>query len=312
MRIFQNTNFRFVENRRLAYIFSITVTVLGLISMVTKGFELGIDFTGGKEFLVEAPGTTDVEARRLLSAVLAGSPEVKRSDDKLLVVTDAEGEAPTLAATIEGTLPGAKVVRYSEIAPRFAADLQKSALYAVLASLLVIFVYVLVRFEWQSGVGAIVSLAHDVLFVLSLFSLLHGWVPFSLAIDQTTIAAFLTIVGYSINDTVVVFDRIREDRAKYKNMPLDEVANRAMNETLARTMLTGGSVILVLFVLFLFGGETLRGFTFAMLIGTIIGTYSSVFVATPIMLDIMRRTESKTPAAPVRPVRTTRAAARPA
>ncbi len=307
MRIFSNTNIQFVQNRRIFYIFSIAVTVIGLISMFTKGFELGIDFTGGKEFLVESPGLTDVAARRALGPVLNGAPEIKRSDDKILVVTDAEGEAPALAASIEGAIPGAKVVRYAEIAPRFAADLQRSAIYAVLASILVIFAYIFVRFEWRSAVGAIVSLVHDVLFVLSLFSLLHGWVPFSLAIDQTTIAAFLTIVGYSINDTVVVFDRIREDRAKYKNQPLDEVANRAMNSTLSRTMLTAGTTIIVLIVLFIFGGETIRGFTFAMLVGMIIGTYSSVFIATPVMLDIYRRTAPPAPIVPTRPVRATRA-----
>lgn len=291
MRIFENANYRFVQNRKLAYIFSLTVTVLGLISMVTKGFEWGVDFTGGKEFLVSAPGTSDVDARARLDEALAGSIEVKRSNENLLVRTDPTGEAPAVAAQIEQTLgQGAKVLRYSEIAPRFATDLQKSALYAVLASIFVIFIYIFVRFEWKSGIGAIASIVHDVLFVLSLFSLLHGWVPFSLAIDQTTIAAFLTIVGYSINDTVVVFDRIREDRQKYPKMSLDDVANRAMNETLSRTVLTGGSVILVLFVLFMFGGETLRGFTFAMLVGTIIGTYSSVFIATPVMLDIARKT----------------------
>lgn len=296
MRIFKNANYRFVENRRLAYIFSLTVTLLGLVSMVVRGFEMGVDFTGGKEFLIAAPGVSDVDARSRLDDALSGAIEVKRSNENLLVRTDPTGEAPAVAAQIEQALPGAKVLRYSEIAPRFATDLQKSALYAVLASIFVIFIYIFVRFEWKSGVGAVVSLIHDVLFVLSLFSLLHGWVPFSLAIDQTTIAAFLTIVGYSINDTVVVFDRIREDRAKYPKMTLDEVANRAMNETLSRTILTGGSVILVLFVLFIFGGETLRGFTFAMLVGTLIGTYSSVFIATPVMLDIARRVGEGGPA----------------
>ncbi|HYE59028.1 MAG TPA: protein translocase subunit SecF, partial [Rhodothermales bacterium] len=231
------------------------------------------------------------QAREALAEALGGTPEVKRAEENLLVRTDAAGDTPALRTSIEQAIPGARVLRTDDIAPRFAADLQQAALYAVLAGVLVIFAYVIVRFEWKSGVGAIVSLVHDVLFVLSLFSLLHGWVPFSLAIDQTTIAAFLTIVGYSINDTVVVFDRIREDRAKYKNMPIEEVSNRAMNETLSRTILTGGSVILVLLVLFIFGGETLRGFTFAMLMGTIIGTYSSVFIATPVMIDVTNRVE---------------------
>ncbi len=301
MRIFQNANFAFIANRRKAYIFSILVTLIGLVSMATKGFEWGIDFTGGKEFLVEMPdGTTVPQARQAITQALGGSPEVKLSDANLLVRTDVAQDAPELKAKIERALPGARVLRSSEIAPRFATDLQKSALYAVLASVIVIFFYVIFRFHWTWGVGAVVSLVHDVLFTLSIFSLLHGVLPFSLAIDQTTIAAFLTIVGYSINDTVVVFDRIREDRAKYKNQPIGEVANRAMNETLSRTMLTGGTTLLTLFVLLIFGGETIRGFAFALFIGIALGTYSSVFIATPVMVDLLgyldKRKGTKAPA----------------
>lgn len=292
MRVFENANYAFIANRRNAYIFSLIVTLLGFASFATRGFEWGIDFTGGKEYVVRT--TVDRPVGNIRSDVeraLGGAPEVKRYGDDLLVRVgpDVPGSTTEVGEKIVAAVgDGATVEGYDEIAPRFATDLQRSALYAVLASVIVIFFYVLVRFEWTAGVGAIVSLIHDVLFTLSLFSLLHGWLPFSLAIDQTIVAAFLTIVGYSINDTVVVFDRIREDRGKWKNLPIEEVSNRAMNETLSRTLITGGSTLLSLVVVFIFGGESVRGFAFAMLVGIMLGTYSSVFIATPVMVDVQR------------------------
>ena len=309
MRIFENPNFAFVQNRKKAYVFSLAVTLLGFVSMATRGFEWGIDFTGGQEFVVQTANPVDVAAaRNALEGVLPGAPEVKRYGDDLLVRTDAPGEAPAVGAQIVERLnaavpnAGARLGGYDVIAPRFASDLQRSALYAVLASVLVIFVYVLVRFEWTWGIGAVVSLVHDVLFTLSILSLFHGWLPFSLAIDQTIVAALLTIVGYSINDTVVVYDRIREDRRADKLAPADDVANRAMNETLSRTILTGGATLLALFIVFVFSGESVRGFAFTMFIGILLGTYSSIFIATPVMLDLLRWLgKGKAPAAKVRP-----------
>ena len=292
MRVFENASFGFIANRRTAYIFSLVVTLLGFASFFTRGFEMGIDFTGGKEFVVQTTAPVTVEAARsAINTAIQGSPEVKRYGDDLLVRigNDAEGSMAEIGDQITAAVgSGATIGSSGEISPRFATDLQRGALYAVLASVIVIFLYILLRFEWTAGVGAIVSLLHDVIFTASVFSLLHGFLPFSLAIDQSIVAAFLTIVGYSINDTVVVFDRIREDRAKWKNLPIEEVANKAMNETLSRTMITGGTTILSLFVVFLFGGEAVRGFAFAMLIGIVLGTYSSVFIATPIMVDVQR------------------------
>jgi preprotein translocase SecF subunit len=159
----------------------------------------------------------------------------------------------------------------------------------VLCALAVIFIYIMVRFEWRFGVGAVAALAHDVTITLGLFSLLHGLVPFSLQIDQAIIAAFLTIVGYSLNDTVVVFDRIREYASVFKTEAYDVVVNKSINSTLSRTIVTSGTTLIVVLVLFLTGGEVLRGFAFALIVGIFVGTYSSVFVAAPVVLELRTR-----------------------
>jgi preprotein translocase subunit SecF len=174
------------------------------------------------------------------------------------------------------------------VGPRFAEDLQRGALYAVLGSILVIFLYVMVRFTWTYSAGAVICVAHDVIVTLGVVSLLQGVVPFSLQLDQTLIAAFLTIVGYSINDTVVVYDRIREFTNLFKTEPFEKVVNRAINSTLSRTIVTGGTTIISLLVLFIFGGETLKGFAFSLLFGILLGTYSSIFIAAPVMMALRR------------------------
>jgi preprotein translocase SecF subunit len=162
-----------------------------------------------------------------------------------------------------------------------------------MGSLLVIFVYILIRFEWRFGVGAVTALFHDVLITLGIFSMLHGYVPFSLQIDQTIIAAFLTIVGYSLNDTVVVFDRIREYSGLFKAEEYESVVNRSINNTLSRTIITSGTTLLVVTVLFIFGGEVLRGFAFALIVGILIGTYSSIFVASPVVVELRSRASAR-------------------
>ena len=184
------------------------------------------------------------------------------------------------------------MIKTDVVGPRFAEDLKRGSLYAVLGSLLVIFLYVMLRFEWRFGLGAVAALFHDVLITLGIFSLLQGLLPFSLQIDQAIIAAFLTIVGYSLNDTVVIFDRIREYTNLFKTEPYKIVVNRSVNTTLSRTVITSGTTLLVVTTLFIFGGEVLRGFTFALIIGVIIGTYSSVFVATPVVVELYSRSGS--------------------
>jgi preprotein translocase SecF subunit len=268
---------------------------------MTRGLELGIDFTGGMEFVVSgasAPGATAV--REALTPVLGSEPEVKTfGEGDLLIRVAAEGEIAEvqqrIVETIRQRFPGTQpeILQTDVVGPRFAEDLKQAALYSVLGAILVIFVYILIRFEWRFGLGAVVALFHDILITLGLFSFLHGWLPFSLAIDQTIIAAFLTIAGYSVNDTVIVFDRIREYTTIFKTTPFEEVINRSINATLSRTIITSGSTLLVVLILFIFGGEVLRGFTFALLVGIGIGTYSSIFVASPIVIELKRARQQR-------------------
>jgi SecD/SecF fusion protein len=174
-----------------------------------------------------------------------------------------------------------------------AQDIKDSALLSVIFSLLIMFAYLLIRFRrWQYGVGAVAALAYVVLFIMSIFSILNGILPFSLDIDQAFIAAILTVVGYSINDTVVIFDRIREYLGQHgsKREDMATIINNALNSTLSRTVVTGLTTIGVLIILFFFGGEVIRGFSFAMLIGVVVGTYTSLFVASPVVVDLFRRT----------------------
>jgi preprotein translocase SecF subunit len=185
------------------------------------------------------------------------------------------------------------VQKTDNVGPRFAADLKEGAIFSVLGSLLVIFVYILIRFEWRFGVGAVAALFHDVLITLGVFSMLHGYLPFSLQIDQTIIAAFLTIVGYSLNDTVVVFDRVREYVGLFKAERYEDVVNRSINNTLSRTIITSGTTLLVVVVLFIFGGEVLRGFAFALIVGILIGTYSSIFVASPVVVALRQKSTGR-------------------
>ena len=297
MRLFENTSFPFIQNRKVGYIISSILIIASIASLAIRGLELGIDFQGGMEFVVESTETLPVPAvRAALGEFLGAEPEVKTfGEDALLIRTSSTGEITAVQTQIIGQLdqafPNAShtVIKTDIVGPRFAEDLKRGAIYAILASLLVIFVYILIRFEWRFSVGAVAALAHDVTITLGLFSLLHHLVPFSLTIDQAIIAAFLTIVGYSLNDTVVVFDRIREYTNMFKTEAYDHIVNRSINNTLSRTVVTSGTTLLVVITLFIFGSEVLRGFAFALAIGIIIGTYSSIFVASPVVVELRQR-----------------------
>jgi SecD/SecF fusion protein len=185
------------------------------------------------------------------------------------------------------------VISSHKVGPTIADDIKRSAVIVVFASLLIIFLYILARFRnWQFGLGAVAALLHDVLIVIGLFSLLKGIMPFSLELDQSFIAAILTVVGYSINDTVVVFDRIREYVGLQRKRERREIFNTALNSTLSRTFSTSLSTFFVILAIFLFGGEVIRGFTFALLIGIVVGTYSSLFIATPVVYDTIKKGEN--------------------
>ncbi len=293
MRIFENADFAFIANRKKGFVFSAILLVLGLGSLLSRGLEMGIDFQGGMEFVVESPvALNPVAVRGQLTPTLGAEPEVKTFENDILIRTSAEGDISDvqnrIVASIAEGFPGSNpnVIKTDIVGPRFAEDLKRGAIWSVLGSLLVIFIYILVRFEWRFGLGAVAALFHDVTITLGLFSLLAGVLPFSLQIDQAIIAAFLTIVGYSLNDTVVVFDRIREYSNLFKTETYEKLVNRSINNTLSRTVVTSGTTLLVVTVLFIFGGEVLRGFAFALIIGVMIGTYSSIFVASPVVLAL--------------------------
>ena len=300
MRIFENANFAFIQNRKLGYFISGTLLLLSVVSLLLRGLEVGIDFQGGMEFVIESTGPLEVaEVRSALEGPLGGEPdEVKTfGENALLIRTAGEGDINQVRSLIltqfETSFPTLShaVVKSDIVGPRFAEDLKRGAFQSILASLLVIFLYILLRFEWRFSVGAVAALTHDVVITLGLFSMLHHIVPFSLQIDQAIIAAFLTIVGYSLNDTVVVFDRVREYTNLFKTEPYDTVVNRSINNTLSRTIVTSGTTLLVVITLFIFGSEILRGFAFALAVGVIVGTYSSIFVASPVLVELRLRAQ---------------------
>ena len=297
MRILENSNFQFTASRRKAYVISGILILASVVSLFLHGLEVGIDFRGGREFVIDSTQQLDVTAvRSTLTDALGAEPEVKSYGEDMLLVRAVGDEdvtvvQNTIVSAIERDFPGSEptIEGTYAVSPRFADDLKRGAIYSILGSLLVIFVYILLRFEWRFGVGAVAALFHDVTITLGIFSIFHGFVPFSLQIDQTIIAAFLTIVGYSLNDTVVVFDRIREYTGIFKSETYEHIVNKSINNTLSRTLVTSGTTLFVVAVLFIFGGEVLRGFAFALIIGILIGTYSSVFVASPIVLELRKR-----------------------
>ncbi|PSQ77820.1 MAG: protein translocase subunit SecF, partial [Bacteroidetes bacterium QH_8_67_23] len=281
-------------------VLSAVLLLLGIASFATRGLELGIDFQGGMEFVMEGTEQLETdEVREALGTVLATDPQVKTYNTGnargLLVRTTTSGDTTSISAvenrivqTVQSEFPEAspRVISTSVVGASFASDMAQWAIYMILGSLLVVFLYILIRFEWRFGAGAIAALVHDVTITLGLFSLLAGLMPFSLQIDQAVVAAFLTIVGYSLNDTVVVFDRVREYENLFKTDEYNDVVNRSINSTLSRTFVTSITTLLVVTILFVFGGEVLKGFSFALIIGVIVGTYSSIFVASSTVVEL--------------------------
>lgn len=307
-RIFQHANFDFVGKRKIAYAISGVVLIMGVASFF-HGFNHGIDFSGGRSFTIrfEKP-VNETEVREELQKVFGSEPYVKTiggSNNQLNITTaykiDEQGVQVDNEVTqklFEGlkkyydanTTNQAFVSRYivgsQTVSPTISDDLRAGAIKATVLSLVVIFLYILIRFsKWQYSIGTIFSLLHDVLVTLAVFSFCKDIVPFTLEIDQHFIAAILTVIGFSMNDTVIVFDRIREYFRDNKGADRNTTINKAINVTLSRTIMTSLTVFLTILILFIFGGEVTRGFAFAMLIGVITGTYSSIFVAAPVLVD---------------------------
>jgi len=302
--LFKDSKFDFITGRKRFYFLSAAIIVAGIVSAFTQGFSLGVDFQGGRAYFVAFDKPVEVEnVRSILIDEFGTAVEVKTfgTSNQVKITTaylindnsDQANDQVTekLASGLKKINPVYEIMDSQKVTPTIADDIKKSAIWAVIFSILVIFLYILVRFKRMAfGFAAILALVHDVLVLLAIFTLFNGWLPFSLDIDQAFVAAILTVMGYSINDTVVVFDRVREYIGQHhsKNEDLPSVINNALNSTLSRTVITGICTIAVLLIIFIFGGEILRGFSFAMLIGVIFGTYSSLFVATPFVVEFIK------------------------
>lgn len=310
----KNANYGFVQNRKKFYIISAVFVLVGLASMMTKGFSLGVDFQGGRTYTVRYDQPIDLEeVRSNLNETFELNTEVKiyGAENQVRVTTtyhidetSDEADKEVLDKLNEGLSKvegnAYEIMSSQKVGPTIANDIKTRAIYAGIFSIIIIALYILVRFrKWQYSVAAAISTTHDAIVILALFSLLDGIVPFSLDIDQHFVAAILTVIAYSINDTVVVFDRLREylGKREFRNKPIAETINLAVNRTLSRTIITSLTVIFVLSVLFVFGGEVIRGFSFAILVGIVVATYSSVFIAAPMVVDLQTDKPEEEPAA---------------
>jgi preprotein translocase SecF subunit len=295
MRLIKLTNIDFMGQRKRWYIFSAGWILAGVIAVLIKGIALGIDFLGGTELLVRFSAPVPIaEVRSAMAAAKFEGTEIKvfGSPNDILIRTAEQAEGSVVGDRIREALRQSfpsnvpEVLREDKIGPKIGAELRRDAVYAVIGTLVIMLVYVGFRFKFIYGVSAVIALFHDVAVTLGIVVLVDGLTPkLNLEMSQTMMAAFLTLIGYSINDKVVVFDRIRENLKIHKGETLFNLLNRSINETLSRTIITGGAVLLVLIVLIVFGGEVNRAFAFTFLLGTLIGTYSSIFVASSIVLD---------------------------
>lgn len=376
MRIFENIHIDWMGRRKLFYLVSTSLFLLGLINIVIRGLEFGIDFKGGSEIVLQFDKPIDIgQVRTEVEKLGLGNVELKTygGDNTVLIRTELQ-TIPTalyprvlqsIQNEIDKSIPGIerritdstqnsitftlpnpdttnilvaklseagfqtgkvseeptnnqmlvsvgisdwikenlkekfqdnafKVLKEDQVGPKVGSELKRDAVLAVLLSLVVILIYLAFRFKFIFALGAVLALFHDVLITLGLYALLYGVIPgLNLEIDLSIVAAFLTLVGYSINDTVIVFDRVRENLKIHKTMPLFDVLNMSINRTMSRTILTGGTTLLAVLVIFIFGGEVLRAFAFTLAFGIIIGTYSSIFVASALVLEYVNRTKKK-------------------
>ena len=307
--LFKKINIDFVGKRKLYYLFSSAIIIMGIVFYFKNGgFNLGVDFKGGRSYVVRFDEERNTEkVRDILTASFEAAPEVKTYGEKtqqkisttyLIGDNSADAESNVEIKLKEGLNKlnvKYEIMSSEKVGETISRDIKSKAIWSILFSCLVMFIFIFIRFKrWQYGLGAVAALFHDVLVVLSCYTIFDGILPFSLEIGQDFIAAILTIMGYSMTDTVVVFDRIREYLTEKNKGDLDEgekqsVINNALNNTLSRTINTSLTIFFVLLSIFIFGGETIRGFSFALLIGIVIGTYSSICIATPIVIDFDRK-----------------------
>ncbi len=320
---FTNFNYDFIKIKKFTYIFSSVVVVVSLISIFfVNGLDQGVDFVGGRTFQVKFEKTVDASVVSEELSTAFGTPveaKVLGDDDQLKITTKYKIKEDGIAVDEEvneklykslakyfpntsydkftNTFDGKKVgvLQASKVGASISEDIKTNSYWAVLGALAVIFLYLMISFrKWQYSLGAIAAVAHDVIFVLGIYSLCYKFMPFHMEMDQHFIAAILTVIGYSMNDTVIVFDRIREFILGKRKGSFESIVNASINTTLSRTLNTSLTMILVLLTMFLFGGESIRGFIFAMLVGIIVGTYSSLFIATPVLVDTFTKEDKNT------------------
>ena len=280
-----NNKFEFSSKFNTANIFSLLVFIISIAFIFFKGLNYGIDFKGGTLIELRTVNTDASSIRSLLGSMDLGDVNVKKfgnDGDYLIKVEQKDSDDNKIIPQIKKNLSDnlnteINFRRIENVGPKVSSELLQSGIIAISLSLAAMLFYIWIRFEWQFSVGSIVAIFHDVVITLGIFSVL------SLEINLSIIAAVLTIVGYSMNDTVVIYDRIRENLNKYNRLNISEIANLSINDTLARTIITSVTTLLALLSIFILGGEILRGFSFAMILGVIIGTYSSIFVASPIL-----------------------------
>ena len=320
---FKNVNINFVGRRKIFYALSIIILIVGAISAGTKGFNLGVDLQGGRTYTV-ALDNSDFSTQAIVDALtpeFENEPPVVKlfgTDDRIKIITkykynvsdpvqeDAiEGQiynamkgfykTPPTEEVFKDQLSGRGIIRMEKVGPTIAGSTKTKSFYAITISLFLIFLYILFRFKgWQFGFSFFVAVAHDVLVVLTFYTLFDGLLPFSMEIDQSIIAALLTVIGYSLNDTVVVFDRVREYTNEGRRESLSSLFNRSLNSTLSRTVITSSITMLVLLMTFIFGGAGLKSMSFSLLVGIAAGTYSSLYLASPLVLDLKQRFSKKT------------------
>ncbi len=318
----KNTNFDFIGKRKFSYILSSALVIISILSISIKGFTYGVDFTGGRTFVVRFDKAVTAEAiRDAAMTEFDGAVEVKQfggeSQMKITTQYKVNDESTAADEEVEYKLFNAVkpffanqklsfeefkstqdnpsgIISSDKVGPTIANDIKRGAIIAVILSLLVIFAYIALRFKgWTWGLGGVVSLAHTSIIVIGFFSLFTGILPFNLDVDQTFIAAILTIIGYAINDNVVIFDRIREQKALHPKSELKEMVNSALNATLTRTVNTSASTLITMLAIAVFGGESIRGLAVALILGIIIGTYASIMIGTPVMYDASKKLEEK-------------------
>jgi SecD/SecF fusion protein len=312
MNLLKGINFQFMSKRKVAYTISTILFVASFASMIFVGFDLGVAFQGGRSYVVKFD--KDVKTAAIadkLEKPLGSKPLVKTygSNSQIQITTAymINSTAANVDSIIEGKLyegigneyaqkpafskfRSASIKSITKIDPTIADDIKRSALYSGFLGCLLIFIYIYIRFrKWEYAVGAVAATIHDPVIVLGLFSMLRYVMPFSLEVDENVVAAILTLIGYSVNDTVIVFDRIREFIKLYPTKPLIQNVDDSINTTLSRTIMTSVATELVCVVLFVFGGDSIRQFSFALMMGILVGTYSSIFIASPIMVDLLLR-----------------------